>query len=75
MALIDYIEHHPSIAFCVGIVHIGLARFLHSVEIPLIVMQLFQIGAWTITIVVGLITIYGFIKKLHDGKSKKRTNR
>lgn len=74
MALIEYIEHHPAIAFCVGIAHIGFARYLNTIEIPIFVMQLFQIGAWSITVLVGLITIYGFIKKTYDEKNAKKNN-
>ena len=60
----EYISQHPAIALIVGLTHLALAeKILPQVEIPLIVMQLFQIGAWTVTISVGLITIVPFIKK------------
>jgi len=63
MNLVNYIEHHPSIAFVVGAIHLGLAHSLDSLEIPSIVMQVFQIGAWVVTILVGCISIYGSYKK------------
>lgn len=63
MIFVDYIQHHPLIAFIVGLSHLVLAEALHEAQIPVIYMQLFQIGAWGITIAVGLITIYGFFKK------------
>lgn len=63
MSVTEYISEHPKIALIVGLAHITFAEFLHNVEIPKIIMQLFQIGAWSITITVGLITIAGFLKK------------
>ena len=63
MILIEYIQTHPIIAVIVGVIHIAFAEYLKSIEIPLIVMQFTQLGAWAVTITVGLITIYGFIKR------------
>jgi hypothetical protein len=63
MNILHYIESHPSIALVVGGVHLAIGHWLHTIEIPTIIMQLFQIGAWSVTISVGLITIYGFFKK------------
>lgn len=63
MNLAEYISQHPIIAFSVGVVHITAAKIMTLVAIPEIVMQVFQIGAWSTTIAVGAITIYGFLKK------------
>jgi hypothetical protein len=60
---IELIKDRPVIALCVGLSHIGFAGWLHTVEIPNIIMQILQALAWCTTITVGLITIYGFIKK------------
>lgn len=63
MTLTSYIQDHPLVALLVGSVHIITAEHLKDIEVPTIVMQLFQIGAWSITIAVGVITISGFLKK------------
>lgn len=62
MTFIDYIQHHPIIAFMVGVCHIVIAETLPEAAVPIIIMQFIQIGAWGVTITVGLITIYGFFK-------------
>jgi hypothetical protein len=64
MTFIDYIQHHPVIALAVGLTHLAVAEVLTHSEVPVIIMQSFQIGAWSTTIIVGLITIYGALKKL-----------
>lgn len=63
MNIATYIQDHPLVALLVGSAHIITAEHLKDIEVPTIIMQLFQIGAWSITIAVGAITIYGFIKK------------
>ena len=63
MSHIEYIGHHPTVAFLVGILNIALVEFLGAFQMPLILMQTLQAGAWTITICVGLISIHGSYKK------------
>ena len=63
MSLINYIEHNPVIALIVGGIHLAASYSLHSLEIPTVIMQVFQIGAWSVTMVVGVISIYGAYKK------------
>lgn len=58
-----YIAHHPAIALIVALFHISAAAAMHELEIPKIIMQAFQVGAWSITITVGLITILGAIRR------------
>lgn len=60
---IDYVSSHPIIAFIVMTIHIGMTVAIYEFQLPTIVMQLFQILAWSVTITVGLITIYKFFKK------------
>ncbi len=60
---VEFISTHPLIAFIVMSIHLTVSIVLYELQIPLIVMQIFQIGAWTITILVGLVTLYKFIKK------------
>jgi hypothetical protein len=63
MSSIEYISHHPSVAFCVGLLHLITIEFLGAFQLPLILMQTLQAGAWTITICVGLISMYGSYKR------------
>ncbi len=63
MTVTTYISQHPGIAFIVALTHLTIAEYMEHIEIPVIVMQLFQIGAWTATISVGLITVIPFIRK------------
>lgn len=60
---IEFIASHPIIAFLVMAGHLTISVFIYELQLPIIVMQIFQIIAWTITIIVGLITIYKFLKK------------
>lgn len=62
MTATEYISNHPVIALVVGVTHIITAEFMNSMELPTILMQIFQLGAWSVTITVGIITIYGFFK-------------
>ena len=71
MSLTEYISHHPIIALTVGTIHIISAHVITHFELPVIVMQIFQLGAWSTTIAVGLITIYGFYKKRKDERKRK----
>lgn len=70
----EYFGHHPLVGMTVSIFHLaagivlGLATYP---EIPVIVMQLFQIGAWSAGITAGVFTCYGVIKT-HHGKGKGR---
>lgn len=64
MNVTDYISSHPSIALVVGLTHLTIAeKVIPNYEVPVIVMQSFQILAWTVTISVGLITIIPFVRK------------
>jgi len=63
MNLIEHISHHPKVAFVIGGIHLLASYALKGLEIPSIIMQLFQLGAWSITITVGAISIYGAYKK------------
>lgn len=63
LPMFDYISSHPAIALTVGLAHLGFAEILYKLEVPLFVMQVFQMGAWSVTIIVGLVTLHGWIKK------------
>lgn len=63
MNIINYIEHHPLVALVVTSGHLMASYALHNIEIPNIIMQAFQLGAWSVTITVGLISIIGAYKK------------
>lgn len=73
MHFIEFIQSHPRIALFVGLTHIIAAETIHKIEVPVVIMQVFQLTAWTVTSVVGLITITGWLKKtkfLKHGKEK-----
>lgn len=68
----DFLGHHPVIGAVISGAHVGVGLLLQSsqFELPLIVMQLFQIGAWTVAMLAGCATIYG-VWKTHHKKTKK----
>jgi primosomal replication protein N len=69
MNAIEFVATHPIVALTVGAIHLAVAETLYKLSVPTVIMQGFQLGAWTITIIVGLITIYGFLtkkKKKHE---------
>lgn len=68
MNLVDQISHHPKVAFIIGGIHLVASYALKNLEIPNVVMQVFQLGAWCITITVGAISIYGAYKKWRKKK-------
>lgn len=45
MTVTTYISEHPGVALIVGAAHLTMAEYIENAQIPLIVMQLFQIGA------------------------------
>ena len=59
------LSQHPVIGFLFSVLFytIGLCSNLLFIQMPVIVMQIFQLAAWTIAIVVGCITIYEWLKK------------
>lgn len=59
------LSEHPVIGFVISVslYVLGLVPPLLFVKIPVIVMQLFQLAAWTVAIFVGCITIFEWIKK------------
>ena len=61
----DYLGHHPYVGAMISVFHLSAGILLgigHTTEIPLVVMQLFQIGAWSAGIAAGIFTCYGVIK-------------
>ena len=69
--IIDYIGEHPAVIFLVAFFHVLAAEALTEAKVPLIVMQIFQLGAWTITIFVGLITIVSWCHRVYKKYIKK----
>ena len=72
MSATEYIGHHPYVGGIISVAHVVGAAALQvsHTELPPIVMQLFQIGAWTVAMAAGAFTIYG-VWKTHHGKKKK----
>lgn len=69
----DNVFHdHPVIGFIATILTLMVAELSkHVMEIPFIVMQLFQIAAWASAIVVGCITVHGwYIKNFNNNKNE-----
>lgn len=71
--VMHYIAHHPGIALIVGLLHISAAAAMHEFQIPTIIMQCFQVGAWSVTITVGLITILGAVRRLLARRKANKT--
>jgi hypothetical protein len=71
----NYLGNHPYIGFAFSGLHVLGAICLQVVQsdvsIPLYVMQLFQIGAWTAAMLAGVFTCYGVYKTHHGKKNKK----
>lgn len=65
MTITEYISTHPKVALIVGVSHVTVAEVLKGWEIPVIIMQAFQVGAWSVTIIVGCITTYGAAKRAY----------
>jgi hypothetical protein len=63
--LLTTIEHHPVVAFCICIINtvIAVSLPMMDIQVPVIVIQLFQILAASVTITVGLITINKHYRK------------
>lgn len=70
MSLVSYIEHHPAIAFIVAVSHILFSRWIEDIHIPQIFIQMLQSGSYLVAIIVGCISIYGFIKNKKKGTLK-----
>lgn len=69
----NYLGHHPYVGAFISGVHLlaGVTLSVSQPEIPLIVMQSAQLGAWLIAIAAGCMTIYGVWRTHHGKKSKK----
>lgn len=72
MSATEFVGQHPYIGGIVSAAHLGGAFLLQvaHTEMPPIVMQLFQIGAWSAAIAAGIFTCYG-VWKTHHGKKKR----
>jgi hypothetical protein len=73
MSASEYIGHHPYVGATLSVFHVAGAFMLQisHTELPPIVMQLFQIGAWSAAIFAGAFTCYGVYKTHHGKKGKK----
>ena len=59
--------HYPVIGGLVSIGQLCLGYLIqHTIELPPIVMQLFQIGAWFGAMVVSFVTVIGWLKTNTD---------
>lgn len=60
---IDFIASHPIVAFIVMCSHLALTVAVYELQLPTIVMQVFQLLAFAATITVGVITLCKFFRK------------
>lgn len=70
---VNYLETNPEIGASVSIGHVFIAFFINFIDrgrISPIVMDLFQLGAWSIAMIVGIISIIGFFKKAFESNKK-----
>lgn len=67
----QFLGHNPLVGASIVVSNLLLAAGIPHAELPIIVMQLFQIGAWSVAMVAGAFTIYGVWKTHHGKKSKK----
>jgi hypothetical protein len=72
----SFFQQHPIVGFvCTicGLVVGYIAPMIDlQIQIPFIVMQVFQLTAWSSAILVGAVTIHGWYKKNFTPKTKKR---
>ena len=69
----QFLGHNPLVGASIVVSNLLLAAEIPHAELPVIVMQLFQIGAWSVAMVAGAFTIYG-VWKTHHGKKSKRND-
>ena len=76
---LEFISHHPKLACVVNSALLFGSYKLPELTItvpefafPLWLMQLLQIGAWAVSIMVGAITILAFINKNIERYKKRR---
>jgi hypothetical protein len=60
---VEFIASHPAIAFVVMCIHLALTVVIYDLQLPTIIMQIFQLLAFASTITVGVITLCKFFKK------------
>ena len=75
MDLIHQIEHNPDYGAKITLGHLFIAFFIRVFEgdhVNPIIMDVAQLGAWLIGIVVGCLTAVSYIKKLFEDKKHKR---
>ena len=61
---VDFISTHPLLSLFIMLsIHFGASVAIYELTLPLIIMQLLQCFAWTVTSIVGSITVYKYFKK------------
>lgn len=75
---IENIENHPETGASLTVAHVLLAMVVKLIDnghINPLIMDIFQLLAWCVAIVVGILTIIGFTKKWSKAaKSQDGTN-
>lgn len=60
---IEYLSSHPKLSLLACFALQAGAYHVSDFTMPVIIMQIFQIMAWTVTIIVGCITILTTVNK------------
>ena len=71
ITMMQFLGNNPLVGASIVVSNLLLAAGVPHAELPLIVMQVFQIGAWSVAMLAGAFTIYG-VWKTHHGKSKRK---
>lgn len=73
--VVTFFGNHPIAGFSMSAITLAVGVAVKVVEtqteIPLIVMQVFQLIAWTAAIIGGTMTAYG-VWRTHHGKKKNK---
>ena len=71
ITMMQFLGHNPLVGASIVVSNLLLAAGVPHAELPVIVMQLFQLCAWSIAMIAGAFTIYG-VWKTHHGKKPKK---
>lgn len=67
------LQEHPGIGLLVSVLFCNVGNFMKEIltnGVPIGIMNIFQIVAWSVAIIVGAITTFEWIKKTFFKKKK-----
>lgn len=65
----SFLGQNPIVGAIISWILLLAGEMAHQVQIPILVMQIFQLIVWSLAIIVSAATLYGYIKK-----NKSNTN-